>query len=311
MRRSDIKRFIFITLVLVMVLSVYSPSALCASPSPSPTDSSTTSPSPSPTDSGTASTSPSPGDSSTTSPSGSASPSDSMLKQESKGLEVVRLQMRLRELGYFNYRATGNFFSVTKNSVIDFQKNNNLGSDGRIGQESYVKLYSTGDVARRKQSSNVTIAHGPTLASGETNKVKGQLGDWATINTAFPVSSTAAVKVTDCITGASFNVFRTGGVNIAEIEPATSADNDTYKTCYSGKAIWEKRAVVVSVNGTDYAASMFGNPSGSDTLPDNGMTGHTTLYFNGSRSDVSGFADKEDLRQVLIASGNTNPTSYK
>jgi hypothetical protein len=61
--------------------------------------------------------------------------------------------------------------------------------------------------------------------------------------------------------------------------------------------------VLVTIGSTVYAASLFGNPNGADTMASNGMPGHTTLYFNGSTTDVSGFADKEDQKMVLRAAG--------
>jgi hypothetical protein len=228
-----------------------------------------------------------------------------MMKENDKGSEVVRLQMRLRELGFFNYRPTGNFFSVTKNSVIDFQKNNDLGSDGRVGEQTYQKLFSTSDVARRTKSPSVTIVAGK---QSSTPVLKGQLGDWATINTAFAVSSTTTVKVTDCVSQKAFYVYRTGGTNLAEVETATEGDYATFKECFGGKTTWERRGVIVTINGTDYSASLFGSPNGTDTLASNGMTGHTTLYFYGSKSDILGFADKEDSKQVLWAAGQ--PIQY-
>lgn len=301
MRRSEIKRFLLITLVIATMLTVFSPSAFCTSPSPTPTGSATTSPSPSPTDSSTASPDTSVSASPTGSTGTSPSPSGSgfqMLMENSKGSEVVRVQMRLRELGYFNLRATGNYFKFTINAVTDFQKNNGLDSDGRIGEQSYEKLFALSGLTRRPKSPSVVV----TAGKSGTAKVTGQEGDWATINAAFTVSSTP-VKVTDCITGDTLNVVRTGGTNLAEVETATADDYTAFKNFFGGKPNWEKRAVVVTINGTDYAASLFGNPSGADTIANNGMTGHTTLYFYGSTTDVSGFADKEDLKEVMIAAG--------
>lgn len=297
--KKSYKRVVIIILVIAVAFAAYSPSAYCVSPSPTTVNAT---PSQTPADSATAS----PADNASASPTESAetSPDESStvfktLQLNDKGLEIIRLQMRLRELGYFNLRATGNYFNGTKNAVTEFQQKNGLDSDGQVGQMSYAKLYSFSGVARRPKSPSVYITSGKTGAI----KVTGQLGDWVSISAAFPVSTTAAVKVTDCITGDSFNVYRTGGVNLAEIEPATSGDNDIYKSCYNGKAIWEERAVVVTVNGADYAASLCGYPAGSDNVADNGMTGHTTLYFYGSTSDVLGFANKEDLKEVLIAAG--------
>ena len=286
MKRSFLKRFFVWMLVIAAVLAVYSPSAYCETPSP--TDGATVSPE----DTG----------------SPEASPTETnagfqMLMLQSKGPDVIRLQMRLRELGYFNFRATGNYFNGTKNAVTEFQEHNGLSKDGRVGENTYKKLYSISGLTRRPKSPSVYITAGPQLSQNASYKATGELGDWASISAAFPVSTAAPVTVTDCVTGKTFNMVRTGGTNLAEVETATSTDYAVFKECFGGKPSWEKRAVVVTINGAKYAASLFGNPGGSDSVAENGMDGHTTLYFYGSTTDVSGFADKEDLKQVLLAAG--------
>jgi peptidoglycan hydrolase-like protein with peptidoglycan-binding domain len=310
MKKTSVKRFVIMILVFMTVFAVYSPQTFCASPSPSPTNSMSPGSSPS----GSASTSPSATDAASVSPtdteSEEASPSPSvsgfqMLMQNSKGAEVIRVQMRLRELGYFIYRATGNYFNATITAVTDFQKNNGLSSDGRVGEMTYSKLFTTSGLVRKKASPSAIVSG----KQSDTATYTGELGDWATINAAFAADSTTSYKVTDSITGDSFNVVRTGGTNLAEVETATADDYTMFKKCFGGKTTWEKRGVVVTINGTNYAASLFGNPNGTDKLADNGMTGHTTLYFNGSTSDVLGFVDKEDWKEVLFAAGK--PTNIQ
>jgi len=301
MKISSFKRVLMIILVLAVMFSVYSPSAFCASPSPSPTGTATASPSPTPTETATSTASITPTDTAGASPTASGTVGFQILGINSKGSGVIRVQMRLRELGYFNLRATGNYFNNTKKAVMDFQKNNKLGSDGSVGENTYSKLFSTTGIIRQPLSPSVTVVHGKGLTG--TPKTIGTSGDWATvINTAFPVGMT--VKVTDFNDNSiSFNMTRTGGTNLAEVEVAMAADYTAFKNCFGGQPNWEKRAVLVTINGTNYAASLFGNPNGADTLPDNGMNGHTTLYFSGSTSDVSGFVDKEDNDMALTAAG--------
>ncbi|MGN1250911.1 MAG: peptidoglycan-binding protein, partial [Candidatus Spyradocola sp.] len=47
---------------------------------------------------------------------------DLVLKDGDSGDDVISLQMRLRDLGYYNYKITGDFGSVTAQAVRDFQE---------------------------------------------------------------------------------------------------------------------------------------------------------------------------------------------
>lgn len=64
-----------------------------------------------------------------------------VLKFGSRGQEVVQVQQTLKEKGYFNYRITGYYGTITENSIIAFQKANNITIDGIAGPETLSKLY--------------------------------------------------------------------------------------------------------------------------------------------------------------------------
>ncbi len=295
------KKALFIILVMALVFTMAVPVSLGApeaSPSPDPSPSPTTSPETSKPQSSDGSM---PDD---------AAPDDSqstfeVIKLESSGTRVFRVQMRLRDLGYLNYRPTGQYFGLTQDAVMKFQQNNGLDSDGQIGQMTYDKLFSS-DVVRKPLSAAVPVYYGVGESNGAT--APGELADWAaTVDPAFPVGTTATV--TDFNTGKAFTVQRTGGTGHADVEATDSAAYTTFLEIYNVPAdvepTWEKRAVVVTVGSATYAASLFGHPAGADTLPDNTMSGHACLYFMGSTSDVLGFVDKEHYKMVLLAGGKT------
>ena len=58
---------------------------------------------------------------------------DLVLKDGDSGDDVISLQMRLRDLGYYNYKITGDFGSLTAQAVRDFQEDNKLKQDGVVG----------------------------------------------------------------------------------------------------------------------------------------------------------------------------------
>ena len=54
-------------------------------------------------------------------------------KYGSSGDEVIEIQQKLSELGYYYGNIDGKFGNDTKKAVIQFQKDNNLSSDGVVG----------------------------------------------------------------------------------------------------------------------------------------------------------------------------------
>jgi len=63
-----------------------------------------------------------------------AKPAATVLRYGNSGADVVLLQQRLKELGYFTYHTcTGNYASATKQAVIDFQKAKGFVADGVAG----------------------------------------------------------------------------------------------------------------------------------------------------------------------------------
>ena len=66
-----------------------------------------------------------------------------VLKEGSKGADVLALQQRLRAMGYYGGSITGNFGSITAQAVMDFQDDNGLSSDGVVGDRTLALLNST------------------------------------------------------------------------------------------------------------------------------------------------------------------------
>lgn len=233
----------------------------------------------------------------TTSPDASSSPSSSasveptaftVLKMESTGVNVTMLQLRLRDLGYFCYRPTGSYKSLTRDGVIKFQQQNKLDVDGTVGENTFNKLFSK-ILKRSPLADTIKVVSGP--AENNKQKTYGLATDWQTVSSAFPVGATATV--TDFNSGTTFSMKRTGGENHAEVETVANADYTNFLKAFGGAATWEKRAVVVTVGGVNYAASLFGWPHDEDSVASNGMEGRTCLYFSGSTSEVLGLPDTE------------------
>ena len=212
------------------------------------------------------------------------------------GVQIIRMQLRLRDLGYIPFRATGKYGDMTFNGVLRFQKNNGLDADGITGESVWSILFNS-DVKRVSSNSIIPRVFGP----GETNKVKteAQLSSWSEIDRVFPVKATATL--TDSRTSKSYQIVRTGGVNHADVEPATEADAAVWKETFGGGYSWEKRPCIVAIEGVSYAASLFGMPNATDTIRANGLSGAICLFFNDSRSDVGALPDAEHAANVQEA----------
>ena len=135
-----------------------------------------------------------------------------VLRQGSKGPEVTELQQQLRQLGYFNRRATGNFGPLTKASVAKFQQEQGLNANGIVDDETLQALQdkTTGKEAFDNQASESSENATPTVSvsnritlrkgsSGSTVKILQQLLTNASlydgkINGVFDTKTAEAVK---------------------------------------------------------------------------------------------------------------------
>lgn len=219
------------------------------------------------------------------------------------GENVVRIQLRLRELGYFMFKPTGNFQSMTVSSAIAFQEKQTdsegrpIAADGFIGPQSFDILFSLS--AQRQE----ITAHIPFGKTSTELAVIGKLIKWNEVKEMLVVGET--YTVTDCYSGETFNVIYVGGENHAEIECATAADADKYKSLFGGDYNYSKRPITVQIGDDQVAASLQGQPHGSDTVSGNNMDGHSCLFFSGSTSHTGNLPDIEHIAQVNKAAGKS------
>ncbi len=71
-----------------------------------------------------------------------AEPTEPLLRAGSIGIEVVRLQERLRQLGFYSGDADGQFGSATQRAVTLFQEHHRLEADGMAGARTLEALYA-------------------------------------------------------------------------------------------------------------------------------------------------------------------------
>ena len=90
------------------------------------------------------------------------------LKNGDSGDDVRRMQQRLKELGYLKGSADGDFGDATEDAVRAFQSRNGLTADGKAGNATLTKLYSS---SARKAAATAKPTATPTAKPTKTPDV--------------------------------------------------------------------------------------------------------------------------------------------
>ncbi|WP_416729463.1 hypothetical protein [Fictibacillus sp. JL2B1089] len=129
---------------------------------------------------------------------------------------------------------------------------------------------------------------------------KGEVLEWEKVNKLLPKGAT--FKVVDLETGFYFQVQRRAGNKHADVQPLTRDDTAVLKHLYNDKWSWNRRAILIPVNGRMLAGSMHGMPHGAGAL-ENGFPGHFCIHFLGSSTHRSRNIDPSHQFMILKAGG--------
>lgn len=121
---------------------------LVGTPTPEPTPTATPEPTQAPTPTPTPTITPAPA-------------YEGLLSYNSRGLHVIQLQEKLKELNYYAGEIDGVFGDVTRKAVVAFQKRNQLQADGVVGQMTFAALF--GDDALSGNTPAPTVITEPTV----------------------------------------------------------------------------------------------------------------------------------------------------
>ncbi len=117
------------------------------------------------------------------------------IKFGDSGEQVLQVQIRLQELGYFQSKATGYYGSVTEAAVKHFQQNNGLIPDGVIGvktQEALAQTYP--ETAPPTTQPTVRLGdESPTVLRVQRQLSSLKLYDWRQMNGKFDDATQQAV----------------------------------------------------------------------------------------------------------------------
>lgn len=236
--------------------------------------------------------------------------SSAVLKMGMQGSGVVALQNDLKKLGFFNGDCTGYYGELTANAVRKLQKKHGYTQDGIAGKSTFELI-------------DRLLGRKATAVSRGISRQDNYLVPWfGGVNKVFTRGKVATVY--DIDTGLSFKVKRTYGTNHADSETLTVKDTKTLKRIYGGKWSWKRRAIIVTVDGKSFAASMNGMPhagldkyaknkwissrSGGygggtnfDAVKGNGMDGHICIHFYKSRTHSTNRVDSKHQAMVKKA----------
>ena len=222
------------------------------------------------------------------------------LKKGDSGVQVKALQKRLKELGYYKDYVDGDYGLATAAAVSDFQRANKLTVTGTANPTTLKKMISTSAVSK-DEADKEQGSSGST--GGQTYKTESL--DWFEDgDTLFRRKTT--LKVKDCKTGLIFTAQVLYGSKHLDAEPLTAADTATLLRINGGVEFKHtRRPVLVLYNGHVYAASIYSEPHGDQTILDNNFEGQFCLHFSGSMTHGTSVVDSDHQECVRQAMGYT------
>ena len=203
---------------------------------------------------------------------------DDSLRKGATGTAVKTLQTNLKKLGFYTAYVDGSFGATTESAVKAFQKKYGLTADGVAGSATLKKIESA-------------------VASASSGKITTERLDWFN-GGKYVIPNGAVFQIKDVSTGLIFSARRQSGGNHMDAEPLTAEDTAILKKINGGTFSWRRRAVLVKYNGHVYAASIYSEPHGTNTILDNNFDGQFCLHFYGSKTHGTDRVDADHQKCV-------------
>ena len=181
----------------------------------------------------------------------------------------------------------GDWAYVGLNGFYGFMKLSSL-SDEKVAVTAEPTTSPSEDAGDTGNKVSTSVPESADLGKSSTTPAKGtaKAMDWwdSDIQSIFARGTTATI--TDVATGIAWKEIRKGGTNHADVQPVTAADTAAMKAAV-GKWSWDRRAIFVTIDGVNYAASMNAMPHGSGSIKNNNFDGHHCIHFTNSRGHSS------------------------
>ena len=212
------------------------------------------------------------------------------LKQGDKGAQVKALQSELKKLGYYTNSLDSDYGYRTVAAVSAFQSANKLTVNGVANPATLRKILSSSAVSKAEADKKAEEEKKPTY--------KTERLDWFKKGyKTFP--KRAIIEIKDVRTGLIFKAQVLYGTNHLDVEPLTKSDTAILLKINGGVDFsWRRRPMLVKYNGHVYAASIYSEPHGDQTIYDNNFDGQFCLHFYGSKTHGTGEV-KQDHQQCI------------
>ena len=195
------------------------------------------------------------------------------LKHGDNNLQVKSLQNELKRLGYYTGTLTTNFGNGTKAAVTEFQRANKLTVNGVANAATLRKILSSTAVSKAQAD-----------AAAQAPKYKTERLDWFNGGRS-KFAGRPVIEIKDVRTGLVFKGKVLYGENHLDVEPLTAEDTAILLKINGGVEFkWNRRPMLVKHNGHVYAASIYSEPHGEQTILNNNFDGQFCLHFYGSKT---------------------------
>ncbi len=253
------------------------------------------------------------------------SANSNLMQEGDENSYVTSLQKNLIKLGYLSTNATGFYGPATKAAVTNLQKRYGYLADGIAGSATLGLINDLISGNGSKTAVKAATVEAPATQQDNTEKKQqdSHMLKWfGVVEKIWGRGDNATVY--DIETGKSFNIRRTYGTNHADCETLTKADTAIMKEIYNGTWSWERRAVIVKIDGYEIAACMTGYPhagmdkysanktissrSGGygrgtnlDAVKGNNMNGVFDIHFLNSRNHYNNRVDPKHQEKIVEA----------
>jgi len=219
------------------------------------------------------------------------------LRLGSTGTAVSILQENLTRLGYYYGDVSSHYGTMTRAAVRSFQKAKGLTADGIAGKVTYAAVQAAVDKLGLPEIEEEEETGGAVLDLHWFNE--------KSFYNNHGVKKGLTMTIMDIVTGKMFNVRVQSTGYHADVEPKTAEDTkimcDIYGVDDADDISWKRRAILVKTNmgGGNvytYAASMYGEPHGSQVISDNDFDGQFCIHFRHSTTSETKveYADNQD-----------------
>ncbi len=214
------------------------------------------------------------------------------LIEGAKGSEVKKLQQMLAALGFFSGNQTGNFGSLTKKAVIDFQKSKGLTADGIAGAKTLAAI----NAAYSSKSSG----SGGQLNTASAGKViYSSFYNWRN-----NYSNGEYCTVYDFSTGYTWRLRIMTKDAHMDAEPISAEDTSIMLKAFGGKTTWTPKVVWVTFSdGKTYIGSTHNTPHGTQHITTNNFKGHLCVHFPLPMARAEAIGEYAVTHQKAINSG--------